>query len=504
MIKKSSSFDAQSSKNNSPTDKKQLVKVGARVSERVSIGAALSKFASSIRNGIDACIPVVVRSYDRKTHTAVVAPLVKDVDQSAAIPIQTNPSEFKTSVLRLSCGTFLVDIPLNIGDTGWVIASDKDSTIVKSAVTIGSSDQPKPQSPGTLATHKHAFGFFIPDAWGEFPIKNEAGLVLSHIDPKTKRILSEIALNPNNVYINSKKVDVNSEIECTGKILSLVDVLAENISLKNHSHEVIINDESVISSKSLPEQEQTKVEIEGGGGCECEIVTPSADSKTGQAADAKGVWDLLKKLVDDFNDALQSIIDFVNNELQNMVDWMNEQFEKIWDAISGLEDEVGAISDLERRVAALEFWLAPGMNPAWDDADNIQAWLNDRLQKLVTGILGGGDYVGYSVVREVKKYTDPTTEKEQLLVNKAPIISWIQNGVLYIGWGTETITFIDGIGAGGNFPSDIYIPTGNMRRVGYTFVMQGRYLNSNGTLGIETDMPNSVAFEIIPYTNLNP
>lgn len=357
MIKKSSSFDAQSSKTNSPANngaKKQLVKVGARISEKVSIGAALSKFASSIRNGIDACIPVVVRSYDRKTHTAVVAPLVKDVDQSAAIPVQTNPSEFKTSVLRLSCGTFLVDIPLNVGDTGWVIASDKDSTIVKSAVTIGSSDiknQPKPQSPGTLATHKHAFGFFIPDAWGEFPIKNEAGLVLSHIDPKTKRILSEIALNPNNVYIESRKVDVNGDIECTGKIVSLVDVLAENISLKNHSHEIIINDEKVISSKSLPEQEQTKVEIEGvggGGECGCEVVAPSATAQKGQSADAKKTWELI-------------------NDLQNKVSRLTAR-------VALLETSLSAVDE---RLTDVEDWLTP-----MSEHDDIISWLVEKLSGL--------------------------------------------------------------------------------------------------------------------------
>jgi hypothetical protein len=143
-------------------------------------------------------------------------------------------------------------------------------------------------------------------------------------------------------------VDVNSEIECTGKIVSLVDVLAENISLKNHSHEIIINEESVISSKSLPEQEQTKVEIEGGGGggeCGCEVVAPSPTAKEGQSADARKTWELI-------------------NDLQSKVSRLTTR-------VVTLET---AVSEMSERLADVEDWLTP-----MSEYDNIVSWLVEKL-----------------------------------------------------------------------------------------------------------------------------
>lgn len=111
--------------------------------------------------------PARIISYYRNSHYALVEPLV----------MKTSATEYKRmplyvcTVRRLFAGRFLIDIPLNIGDTGWLIASDADTDFVKQRCLNNNGDADvevnAQQLPNTERTHRYEFGFFIPDRWGD-------------------------------------------------------------------------------------------------------------------------------------------------------------------------------------------------------------------------------------------------------------------------------------------------------------------------------------------------
>lgn len=73
----------------------------------------------------------------------------------------------------------MIDSPLFVGDTGWIVSSDRDGALCKQQ----DSDQVKPlvkdedrsdvetsypQNPNTFIAHAFEHGFFIPDCWAKF------------------------------------------------------------------------------------------------------------------------------------------------------------------------------------------------------------------------------------------------------------------------------------------------------------------------------------------------
>lgn len=120
-------------------------------------------------------IPAIVVNYDRKTHIATVRPLIKlpyndigNKEQSIEMP------KMKVTVWRMSFGGFLFDMPLFPGDTGWLVASDWNTSLVKKENSFGaesnSTKNNGPKKPETYELHRYKNGFFIPDRWGEIDI----------------------------------------------------------------------------------------------------------------------------------------------------------------------------------------------------------------------------------------------------------------------------------------------------------------------------------------------
>lgn len=67
------------------------------------------------------------------------------------------------------CGQYLIDVPIDVGDTGWLISADRDTTNVKDLCVHsvnGDLDEWKQQNPYTDEVKSFNFGFFIPDRWG--------------------------------------------------------------------------------------------------------------------------------------------------------------------------------------------------------------------------------------------------------------------------------------------------------------------------------------------------
>lgn len=126
--------------------------------------AFYDSFGESVSRGVVVMRPATVVKYDRNTHNVAVQPLVALADGDRFV----KDGVVTCTVWRPYSGHYLIDMPLDVGDTGWVIAADVDTDNVKrNCVNDTEGDVPGVWSPKTRWTHRLQHGFFIPDRWGE-------------------------------------------------------------------------------------------------------------------------------------------------------------------------------------------------------------------------------------------------------------------------------------------------------------------------------------------------
>lgn len=144
----------------------------------INLVEAIQKHDEGMMRELSACFPASVLSYDRQTHTAEVQPLVKQGTYNEEWKYSTR-DPLRVTVWAIQNGGFSQDVPLFVGDTGWVIASDRDTSLLKQTGALSSVVLEKarldiavsvsyPQNPNTMALHDLTHGVFIPDNWGKF------------------------------------------------------------------------------------------------------------------------------------------------------------------------------------------------------------------------------------------------------------------------------------------------------------------------------------------------
>ena len=146
----------------------------------LDIRAALEAYGFGERRDLTVCFPACVREYDRENHKVQVVPLVKQgVFSGKWEYIDRKP--YWVSVRGIQQGGFAIDIPLYVGDTGWVIASDRDTRLLKEeeslTTTVLAKDRPVEmvdkgyrKRPWQPKLHDLESGFFLPDSWGRFDL----------------------------------------------------------------------------------------------------------------------------------------------------------------------------------------------------------------------------------------------------------------------------------------------------------------------------------------------
>lgn len=143
-----------------------------------SLSVAIREHDTNLLRNLQVCFPACVYSYDRTTHQVEVMPLVKQAFFQGEWHF-LNRQPYKTTVRSIQCGGYTIDFPLYIGDTGWVIASDRDTALIKgnqtpSTVVLEKSRKQETledyyqQSPSQRTIHSYSDGFFIPDNWGRW------------------------------------------------------------------------------------------------------------------------------------------------------------------------------------------------------------------------------------------------------------------------------------------------------------------------------------------------
>lgn len=113
--------------------------------------------------GVDDMLPAKIGSYDRTSNRAIVTPSVKvlatDGSQTSRAALASIP------VMRFGGGGVVLSFNVKAGDSGWIKANDRDTSLV-----MQGGDE---AAPNTLRKHSFQDGAFIPDVLGEVTIDPE-------------------------------------------------------------------------------------------------------------------------------------------------------------------------------------------------------------------------------------------------------------------------------------------------------------------------------------------
>ena len=150
----------------------------------------------------ECALPVVVLSYDREKNVVTCRGAVNRVDTDGNSVQRT---EMSVPCFN-PCGAGLgINFPISPGDTGWVLAADRDPANFKQAKTIA--------NPQTVDLHRYVFGVFLPDIISGFTIDadDQGALVIENksattrISVKDNRIKitrQNVSLETNGFYVN--------------------------------------------------------------------------------------------------------------------------------------------------------------------------------------------------------------------------------------------------------------------------------------------------------------
>ena len=195
-------------------------------------------------------IPAIVRSYDRKTGIATVQPIVTYVVDTKEGEKLIPRGTYDVSVIRFAHGGFVIDAPLFAGDTGWLIAADrnaKDAKEANSKILNADQDDENPSNegfkrPSDDSLRSFSWGFFIPDTWGDTELTKNDGLVIKDVDEK-----NVIALNDGAIEI--KRGD------------NIISISENGITMEERSgnNKVIVSKSGITASS-----ENAKAEIQNG------------------------------------------------------------------------------------------------------------------------------------------------------------------------------------------------------------------------------------------------
>lgn len=151
---------------------------------------------------LESAIPAVVISYDRTNNMVTCRGAVNRIDADGNSYTRT---EMEVPCFN-PCGSGIgINFPLAEGDTGWVVAADRDTTNFQNTRAVS--------DPNSLDLHRYSFGFFIPDIIHGFTINpDDAGALviettdaatrISIKDQRVKITRNNVSLETNGFYIN--------------------------------------------------------------------------------------------------------------------------------------------------------------------------------------------------------------------------------------------------------------------------------------------------------------
>lgn len=220
----------------------------ADAASSLSVSGAIAHLINHIRANIETCVPGQFDRYDgddgRSKNVAIVKPLLKEPFVSGNKFQWREMKEFSLRVLRMKSGGFWFYCPLKKGDTGWIIAAERDTTYaVERNANVDESKNTSdngggPQEYANFNKLRHEFGFFLPDGFCDIDVDEDkensslwtkmkddgSGEMESYIELKDD---GEIVLCPGgdgqmvlvkgNAHVE-KNVKIDGEMEVGGKV----------------------------------------------------------------------------------------------------------------------------------------------------------------------------------------------------------------------------------------------------------------------------------------------
>ena len=184
---------------------------------------ALFRLTDATREG---CIPAVVVQREDERGLIRVLPIAKTMMQTKDKLIGENKKPLWVRPFKIFHGGFHIHAPLFIGDTGYLIAIDRDcmTAIQKNEKPVekdGNLDELKEKNtsnPDDLTPQRYNYGFFLPCSW----VLNDGELLKEHFN-RDKGTLKEKF-----VVSNGKKIDEDESCYITISRDGVVEIHSTN------------------------------------------------------------------------------------------------------------------------------------------------------------------------------------------------------------------------------------------------------------------------------------
>lgn len=220
-----------------------------------SSAVAFEYVADNLLKQTNTCIPAIVEEYDREKNVVTVQPAISEAIAGGKY---IERAKLKVPVFQPAGGGFVLSFPLTKGDTGWLIACDRDISLFK--------QQKTKINPNTYRTHSFEDSFFIPDFVRGFKPDDDMKdcLVLSRTDKSSKLVIGkdsinllsgaaqtelkslvskiqDISIEGGTIKIKMDKIEITSDIIIKGNVevdgdIKANEVEANGISLSSHVH----------------------------------------------------------------------------------------------------------------------------------------------------------------------------------------------------------------------------------------------------------------------------
>lgn len=172
-----------------------------------NVEALVKTIISKVTRSLNVCLPATVIAYDNSKNTVKLQPAIQTVLPDKTF--QDMPLLLNVPVLEIGGKGLSIKIPLEPGDTGIVIFCDRDITLFK--------QEKKNTQPNTLRKHDLGDGIFVPMQFGNSGASDN--ITIQSADGSTK------------LEITSSGISIKGDVTVEG------DVVADGISLKNHTHQ---------------------------------------------------------------------------------------------------------------------------------------------------------------------------------------------------------------------------------------------------------------------------
>ena len=184
---------------------------------------ALFRLTDAAREG---CLPAVVVQRENERGLIRVLPIAKTMKQTKDKLIGENKNPLWVRPFKIFHGGFHIHAPLFIGDTGYLIAIDRDcmTAIQKNEKPVekdGNLDELKEKNtsnPDDLTPQRYNYGFFLPCSW----VLNDGELLKEHFNR------DEGTLKDKFVVSNGKKIDEDESCYITISRDGVIEIHSTN------------------------------------------------------------------------------------------------------------------------------------------------------------------------------------------------------------------------------------------------------------------------------------